>query len=295
MKIDQGICIKSPAKINLGLEIIGRKEDGYHLIETVYQSINIYDELFLLPKTQGILLKTDSKDLDCGKENIVYRAASVLLDYIGYKKGVEIFLKKRIPIGAGLGGGSSDAAGTLKGIIKLYGITISENELYKIASSLGADVPFFLNGPTAFGFGTGTLIEGLPILPPFWVILVKPNFSISTAWAYREFNCRLTKRRNKIKILRLAIESADKKKICEALINDFESLCFTRYPILQGIKEQLFFSGACGALMSGSGSSIFGLYNNSRIAKRAYEKIKDSIGNENDIFLCHTIAKRTEE
>jgi 4-diphosphocytidyl-2-C-methyl-D-erythritol kinase len=290
-ELPAAIKIETPAKINLCLKVIGRRADGYHDIETLFQAIDLYDELHLSPLDSGIMLSTDCPDLDLGEKNLIHRAAKKLMAFTSCHGGAEINLIKRIPIGAGLGGGSSDAAATLKGLIQLYGLSLSKRDIHNIASSLGADVPFFLNGPVAFGFGIGTLLEPTPPLPPFWIVLVKPNFSISTAWIYKEYDSRLTKTTNKIKILESAVNSADPERIGQALFNDLESICFDKFPVLKEIKRELLSLGAYGALMTGSGSSVFGLFSDSDSAKRAFGSIKRSGGEEKEVFLCRTILK----
>lgn len=285
------IKINAPAKINLGLEVVGKRGDGYHIIETLFQAIDLYDELCLSPADSGVRLISDKADLEVDEGNLVYKAANKLLDYTAYPKGVIIHLKKRIPMGAGLGGGSSDAAATLKGLVQLYQLPVPERDLRQIAISLGADVPFFLNGPTAFGYGIGDILEPSPPLPPFWVVIVKPDFSISTAWAYRKYDSRLTKSGNKIKILKYAIESGDPQRIGKALFNDLESVCLVDFPELIGIKDALVGFGACGALMSGSGSAVFGLFPDSDQAKEALDYINNYRESKMEVFLCSTILK----
>ncbi len=285
------IKINAPAKINLGLEVIGRREDGYHNIETLFQAIDLYDELHIAPADSGVFLSVDRTDLDVRGENLIHKAATVLLEYASCRKGIKVHLNKRIPIGAGLGGGSSDAAAMLKGLIQIYDLSVSQKEINRIASSLGADVPFFLNGPTAFGYGTGDILEPSPPLPSFWVVLVKPDFSISTGWVYREYDLRLTKRVNKFKILKYAINSANPQKIGRAMFNDFESVCFAKFPILSEIKAGLLSLGACGALMSGSGSCIFGLFSDEKSAREACRSLEMYGGSSEEVLLCHTILK----
>ncbi len=285
----QGIRIKCPAKINLGLEILGKREDGYHIIETLFQTIDLYDELSISPADSGVHLSSNKKGMKTGKDNLIWKAATILLDHTASGKGVNIYLNKRIPIGAGLGGGSSDAAATLKGLIKLFGISISHKELHQMAITLGADIPFFLDGPIAFGHGIGDTLEKSPPLPPFWVVVAKPGFSISTAWAYSKFNNKLTNKGNKIKILRLAIESSDSQRIGKVLFNDLESVCLTKYPVLLDLKRELLSLGACGALMTGSGSAIFGLFFNHKTAHNAWKTISEILRPGGEVFLCRTI------
>ncbi|MGA1794697.1 MAG: 4-(cytidine 5'-diphospho)-2-C-methyl-D-erythritol kinase [bacterium] len=285
------ITINAPAKINLGLHVVGQREDGYHTIETLFQAVDLCDELHLSPAESGVSLRVEGIDLDGGEGNLVHRAATRLLDTASCHKGVAVRLVKRIPVGAGLGGGSSDAAATLKGLVDLYNIPLSTGALVELASSLGADVPFFLNGPTAFGRGIGDILESAPPLPPFWVVIVKPDFPIATGWVYQEYDSGLTKTGNKIKILKSAVASGDAWRIGESLFNDLESICFKRFPVLAEIKKGLLTLGACGALMSGSGSSVFGLFIDSGEARRACRSIIKCGREDREVFLCRTILK----
>lgn len=285
------IFIKAPAKINLGLHVVGQRGDGYHTIETLFQAVDLCDELYLSPAESGVSLSIEGIALEGGEGNLVYKAATRLLDTASCHKGVAVRLVKRIPVGAGLGGGSSDAAATLRGLVDLYNIPLSTQALAELASSLGADVPFFLNGPTAFGRGIGDILEIAPPLPPFWVVIVKPDFSIATGWVYQEYDLRLTKTGNKIKILKSAIARGDARRIGKSLFNDLESICFERFPVLAEIKRCLLTLGACGALMSGSGSSVFGLFLDNTEAQCAYQSIKKNGREDREVFLCRTILK----
>ena len=286
------LLIKAPAKINLGLEILGRRADGFHDIATLFQAIDLYDDLYFTPAQSGIILDGNRTGLDMGENNLIYRAAKRLLDYVSFSGGVKIRLNKRIPIGAGLGGGSSDAAATLRGLIQLYHMSVSEKEIHNIARSLGADVPFFLRGPIAFGYGIGDILKPSPPLPPCWVVLIKPNFDISTGSIYQKYDLTLTKSVNKIKILETAIESADPKKIGNALFNDLELICISEFPVLADIKKRLLSFGAFGALMTGSGSSVFGLFDDQEKACEAWRSIKNLQGEEEEeVLLCRTILK----
>ena len=282
--------IKAPAKINLGLEIVGKRADGFHDIATLFQTIELYDELHFTAAESGIILCGNRSNLDMGENNLIYQAARKLFDYVSFQGGVKIRLEKRIPTGAGLGGGSSDAAATLKGLIQLFHMSVSDREIHDIAKSLGADVAFFLQGSTAFGFGIGDILKPSPPLPPFWVVLIKPNFDISTAWAYQKCDLTLTKSMNKIKILKTAIDTADPQRIGKALFNDLEPVCIKEFPVLGHMKRHLLSFGACGALMSGSGSSVFGLFNDRKKAFEAWRSVEKERGEE-EVFLCRTILE----
>ncbi|MBI4379460.1 MAG: 4-(cytidine 5'-diphospho)-2-C-methyl-D-erythritol kinase, partial [Nitrospinae bacterium] len=196
------INIKSPSKINLGLKVIGRRDDGYHDVETVFQMINLCDDVVLTESSYGITLYSDCKDIPFDERNLAYRAAQLLLKETGIKKGVKIEIYKNIPISAGLGGGSSNAAVTLLGLNYVLDLQLSRDELFPIAMSLGADVPFFLSGPQAFGTGRGDKLQNLSCKERFYILLLNPHIPISTAWVYENLNLELTKEMNNIKILK---------------------------------------------------------------------------------------------
>ncbi|MCK4352580.1 4-(cytidine 5'-diphospho)-2-C-methyl-D-erythritol kinase [candidate division WOR-3 bacterium] len=257
------------AKVNLGLKIIGKRPDGYHNIESIHQTINFFDELEFSQKEEGIELISDSPPY--GKENICWKAAHLFLDYVTLKTGVKIKLKKQIWLGAGLGGESSCAAQTLLGLNKLFDTPLNSDSLFKLACTLGSDVPFFLKGGTAIVKGRGEIIEPLPRpKSPIWLILVYPGFSISTAWAYKKIKNYLTKGKWDFKILIDNIKKGDIESLAKNLHNDFEELTFHKYPVLLKIKKKLLDLGALGASLSGSGSCVYGI-----LRKREEAKFRD--------------------
>jgi 4-diphosphocytidyl-2-C-methyl-D-erythritol kinase len=264
------LVLKAPAKINLFLEIVGRRPDGYHLLETIMQTVNLYDELsFELALSSEISLSVIS-GRGCGQAfealplddgNIIMRAAKILKEKFGISRGVKITLEKNIPLGAGLGGGSSNAASALQALVKLWNIKISKSGLEKIAAVLGADVPFFLSGQTALCEGIGEIITPFKIRKnPLSLVLVNPCFSVPTPSVYKRVKLPFTNphKIDKIKNL-IKTGSFDLLSAKETMFNRLEDFVLSNYPEIKKIKEVLISLG-CAALMSGSGATVFGIY-----------------------------------
>lgn len=260
------ITLKSPAKINLALKIKEKRKDGYHEIETIMQTIDLSDKITIKKKNKGITVKTNIEALN-NKENIAYKALLEMKKYIG-NDGVEIYIEKNIPIGSGLGGGSSNAATVIKGINKLFNLSLDNDTLYEIAEKLGSDVPFFILGGTSFVTGRGDIIKKLPDLDEFYVVIVNPNFKISAAWAYTEYDKLNKKSNNSLKHLINLIKNKKDITWQEGWENDFEEVIFKNYPELLIIKEKLKELGALFVLLSGSGPSIYGIFKNKKQAQK---------------------------
>lgn len=276
MTSDQKLILKSPAKINLGLKIVGKRDDGYHEIETIFQMITIFDTLTFRIGHSGIVFKTDHKELPTDETNLVVKAARLLQKETGIKKNVEIFLKKTIPIGAGLGGGSSNAALTLIGLNKFWNLNLDKKNLAKLAITLGSDVPFFLSDPAALGKGRGEILMPIENHTNIPVVVVFPNIYISSGVVYKELNLGLTSNLKDINILGLLLAEGKIADLGFHLYNDLESVVCEKFPILIEIKKKLIHSGAVGSLVSGSGSSVFGLFLQPESARKAATKLKNS-------------------
>ncbi len=262
------VRLKSPAKVNLSLEILKKRQDGYHEIRTVLQKISLYDILnFSLEKEKGIFIETDHPSLPIGRDNLVYKAAESILKRIKYNGGVRIRIEKRIPIGSGLGGGSSNAASTLKALNKIFKLDMSDKALMKIGSEIGADIPFFLFDGSAIGFGIGDKLKGIEI-PHLWYILIYPNFEVSTRWAYKNF--LLTKNQFHLKLHTFLKNIYN---IPSILRNDLEGVVSKEYPEIEIMKRALLDVGALGSSMTGSGPTVFGIFESKRDVKKALEKL----------------------
>lgn len=285
----KAVRVKSPAKINLGLKVIKKRADEYHDIETIFQMINLYDVVILRESSDRITLCSDNNAIPLDERNLAYRAAQTLREKIGIKKGVKIEIYKHIPISAGLGGGSSNAAVTLVGLNYLWDLNLSLDDLLPLASSLGADVPFFLAGPTAMGTGRGDELQNLHLKSKFYVILINSGLTISTKWVYDNIELKLTKNGNDIKILKFMFEEDEIEKGAGLLFNDLESVVAERYSIINEMKEALLSAGALGASMSGSGSTVFGIFKDCHSAERAYENLKRE---KWTLFLTENLTSR---
>ena len=272
--------IRAPAKINLGLRVVGKRADGYHLLDTIMLPISLWDDLTirrLRPKhlSGTVRVTCDHPDVPHGEANLAYRAARLLLNRQKSAPGIHIHLTKRIPIGAGLGGGSTDAAATLIGVNRLLGLRLSLRQLRRLALSLGADVPFFISGKPARARGIGeklTLLKSIPDIP---LVVIYPNIAVSTAWVFRNLRAKLTKSRlnNSIKT---SLKSSDRLR--RLLVNDLETVALRRYPQIGWQKNRLIREGALGALMSGSGSAVFGIFESQRRAALAYRSLRKEEG-----------------
>jgi len=264
------IKFKTPAKINLGLHIYGKREDGFHELETIFQMVSLYDdvELELLPS--GIKLECDTLGVPTYDTNLVCKAALLLRQsYQVEDKGVSIRLKKKIPFGAGLGGGSGNAAGVLMGLNRLWDLNIEREKLLALAAELGSDVPFFLTSPCALGMGRGEQLKVLKPCAKFQVLLVFPGFPVATSWVYQNLKLKLTKRENNISILRKNLSLWDITSLGSWLYNDLEPVVIQRFPEVQVVKDELRAWGALGVLLSGSGSTVFGIFDDPEKARVA--------------------------
>lgn len=274
----------APAKVNLCLHVLNKRADGYHNIFTIMQAVSVYDEVTLERKESGITVSVEGADLPTGSKNLVYRAAQLILSRIPQNAGIHICLKKNIPIGAGLGGGSSDAAATLTGINRLLGGRITDKELMEMGAGLGADVPFFLAGGPAKAEGIGECLTMLPKWK-YYLLLVYPRISISTAWAYENLNFQLTKKSDYNKMHDLCYREKDIALLRKGLKNDFEPLVMKQYPVIQKIKGDLIRCGALGSLMTGTGACVFGLFADKSDLIHCREKFFDLTG-ESDFWIA---------
>lgn len=265
------ISFKTPAKVNFGLHILGKREDGFHELETLFQMVNWCDEIKIECLSRGLELVCNQPDIPTDKGNLVIRAAHILQTrYPERCKGARIHLNKNIPHGAGLGGGSGNAAGVLLGLNFLWGLKLKREDLISVASELGSDVPFFLFSPCAIGRGRGEILEPVKNSIRFYVLMVYPGFAVPTASVYGNLKLKLTKRENNISILKNFLLQSEFAQLGATWSNDLELFVFKEYPGLSGIKKEMLALGAKGALLSGSGSTVFGIFDNPETANSAH-------------------------
>jgi 4-diphosphocytidyl-2-C-methyl-D-erythritol kinase len=278
--------LASPAKVNLRIEILKKREDGYHEIETILQKISLHDTLhFSLKKEKGVTITTDHPNLPVGKDNLVYKAVESMLKVSGYKGGVHIQIEKRIPLGAGLGGGSSNAATTLKALNQLLELRVSKKRLMEMGLEIGADVPFFFLEGAAMGSGIGERLKKIE-LPALWYVLIYPNFEVSTRWAYQNFV--LTNQRIHFNLQKF-IKTPE--GISRILLNHLEEVVSKKYPQIDIMKKILCSGGAMGTLMTGSGPTVFGIFSEEKGATEAYGRIEELVKRRGWIvFRAHSIT-----
>ncbi|MGZ3636164.1 MAG: 4-(cytidine 5'-diphospho)-2-C-methyl-D-erythritol kinase [Syntrophales bacterium] len=275
----------APAKVNLYLRVLGKRSDGFHDISTLMQRISLYDELIFTRTDHGIRLSCPGSTIPEDNNNIVYRAADALLSRLPHPPGIHITIRKNIPIGAGLGGGSSNAATALVTLNELMDFHYNTDDLMKIGAKLGADVPFFIFGRTAWASGIGDRLRTAENIPPLWFVLINPGFEISTKAVYESLNLRLTKRVVNYKCPVLCTVD----EIVKGLHNDLELVTLVLHPILRYFKNILVQNGALGALMSGSGPTVMGIFMDEEGAIAAKKDIEKTRGSEWSVFAARSI------
>lgn len=271
------ISINAMAKINLGLDVLRRRENGYHDVKMVMQTVNIYDTLeFVKLQESKIVVKTDTMELPTDENNLIYKATKLLFEKCGVTQGVEITLTKRIPIAAGMAGGSTDAAAALVGINKLFELNLSMDELKEIGVKIGADVPYCIEGGTALSEGIGEILTKLPDAPDCFVVVAKPEISVSTKYVYENLHANELKYHPDIDGMVEAIQKKDLDGVCKRMENVLETVTETKYPIISELKKMLKDAGAENSLMSGSGPTVFAIFKEEETANKALEIVKNS-------------------
>lgn len=271
------ISLKALAKINLGLDVVRRRDDGYHEFRMIMQTINLFDRLEIKKiKESAIKIHTNLFFLPVNENNLVYKAAKLLIDEFGIQEGVSVGLTKKIPVAAGMAGGSTDAAAMLFGMNRLFGLGLSKKQLMERGVKIGADVPYCIMRGTALAEGIGDKLSPLPEMVKCPVLIAKPQISVSTKFVYQ--NLKLDDKTVHPDIDRLIedIRNKDLKAVSDHMGNVLESVTIPNYPVISQIKEQMMDSGAVGSMMSGSGPTVFGLFDDSRTAQLAFGKIKRS-------------------
>lgn len=266
--------IKAYAKINLGLDVIRRLPNGYHEVKMIMQSIGLYDELTLKRVPDGITLTTDHPELSCGEDNLAYRAAKLMLDTWHIPGGIHIHLQKNIPIAAGMAGGSTDAAAVMKGISRLFDLEIPLPRLMELGMSIGADVPYCILSGTALAEGMGEKLTPLTPAPDFYILVAKPDISVSTKYVYEHLDITKIQRHPDISGMVRSIESSSLQGILDRMGNVLETVTIPAYPVIDTLKHRIRELGAINSLMSGSGPTVFGIFLSEQAAEFACEQLK---------------------
>lgn len=275
--MSETIHVKAYGKINLGLDVVRKREDGYHEVRMIMQTVSVYDSLELAKtETLGIKLETNLDWLPVDEENLAYRAADMLMQEFGIKKGVHIRLGKNIPVAAGMAGGSTDAAAVLKGVNELFSLGLSEAELMKRGVKLGADVPYCIMGGTALSEGIGEILTPLPAMPVCHLLIAKPEVGVSTKFVYENLRANELEKHPDIDGMTEAIWSGDLAGVINRLENVLETVTIPAYPIIDEIKSFMKAHGAENVLMSGSGPTVFGIYTDEELLHKAAEALKES-------------------
>lgn len=282
------IIEKAPAKINLGLDALYKREDGYHELQMIMTSVDLADHLtFQRMEKPGIKLETNQSFLPVDRRNHVYQAAELLMKEFAIRGGVYIDIQKRIPVAAGLAGGSSDCAAALRGLNRLWDLDLSLTELAELGSQIGSDVPYCIYGNTAFVEGRGEVVTPMPAMPSCWVVLVKPKMSVSTASIFGSLSFNKVEHPD-IPGLMAAVQAGDYQQMVNKLGNSLESVTIKRHPIIQQIKDRMLRFGADAALMSGSGPTVFALCDKESRAQRVYNGLK---GFCDEVYVVRNIRK----
>lgn len=279
--------LKAYGKINLGLDVVRRREDGYHEVRMIMQTVKLYDKLtFSLLDEDAIRIKTNLGFLPVNEDNLVYKAVKLLKDTYHVEKGMEIDLFKCIPVAAGMAGGSTDCAAALVGAAKLFGLDVSRKELMELGVKLGADVPYCVLRGTALSEGIGEELTSLPPMPNCLILIAKPPIGVSTKFVYEHLDAAGLSKHPDIDGMVNAIRDNDLKGICNRMENVLETVTVPEYPVIEEIKNCMKENGAMNALMSGSGPTVFGIYREAddEAANRAKDLIR-SKGLANQVFL----------
>lgn len=270
------IWINAPAKINIGLDVLRRREDGYHEVKMIMQSIRLFDRLTLTKTSEpGIHLHTNLRFLPANEDNLVYRSAKLLMDEFGIEEGLDIQLDKRIPVAAGMAGGSTDAASCMLAMNDLYELGLSKKKLMKRGVTLGADIPYCILKGTALSEGIGEKLSTIPKTPDCYILIAKPGFHVSTKFVYTNLVLDENTKHPDIDSMIDAMRKNDLKDLCSHIGNILETVTIPVHPEIAKIKECMLENGALGSLMSGSGPTVFGIFDDLDKAAFAKEKCRD--------------------
>ncbi len=271
------IQLKAYGKINLSLDVTGKRQDGYHYVKMIMQTVGVYDQITIKKNNnQGISLKTNLGFLPSDKNNLAYKAARILMDEFNIENGISINLRKSIPVAAGMAGGSADAAAVLTGMNELFELGLPDEELMKRGVNLGADVPYCVMKGTALAEGIGEILTPLKPMPECFILIAKPHISVSTAFVYKNLKLESVKRHPDVDKVVSMIDAGDISGIAKNMGNILETVTIPAYPVIDELKKLMKDNGALNAMMSGSGPTVFGIYDDKEKAEKAYSLISKS-------------------
>lgn len=279
---------KAYAKINLGLDVVKRLPNGYHQVKMIMQTIGIYDMLTFEKATHAITIFTDSEELPTDENNLIYKAAKYMFEKYAIEAGLRVHLHKNIPIAAGLAGGSTDAAAAMKAVNALFGLGLSTEKLMEHGAAIGADVPYCILGGTALAEGIGEKLTSLPPIPPCHILVAKPDISVSTKYVYEHLDSQPTFHHPDIDGMLEAIRAGQLSGITERMENVLETVTIPAHPVISSIKEKMLDLGAAGSLMSGSGPTVFGIFQEQDTAQSAYHSLINT-GLAKQVFLTTAV------
>ncbi len=286
----QTLSLSSPAKLNLRLDVLGKRSDGYHDLLMVMERINLADEVELKVVERGIIVTCDEGTIPEDESNIAYKAAKEILAYSSRNVGVEIHIKKKIPIASGMGGGSSNAAAVLKGLNHLLKLKLPREKLMAIGAKIGADVPFFLFEGPAIASGIGDQLKKIKKIPKMSFVVVNPDIKVSTEWAYKNLGLNGRNRDHDKKLQEVPSIYNNKKEVVKILNNDLEKVTIKEFPVIALVKELLMAHGAMAAQMTGSGSSVFGIFPDKAVLDKNFSKIENKANKNWKIFKTENIV-----
>lgn len=278
--------IKAYGKINIALDVIGKREDGYHLLKMIMQTVNIYDELDFVKSTEGIHITSNKAFVPTDSKNLVYKAIELFCNTYKVEKAIAVHIEKNIPVEAGMAGGSTDAAAALRAMRDLYMPAISDEELMELGVKIGADVPYCIKGGTALCEGIGEIITELKPFKDKLLVVVKPNFGVSTVATYKGFRLEEVKEHPKVEKLISAMEEEDLKYVADNMMNLLELVTIKEHKEIADIKQFMCNEGALGSMMSGSGPTVFGFFEEEEKAKSCAEKLKEKY---TEVFVTTTV------
>ncbi|MBQ9589056.1 MAG: 4-(cytidine 5'-diphospho)-2-C-methyl-D-erythritol kinase [Butyrivibrio sp.] len=280
---------KAYAKINLGLDVTGKREDGYHIVSMIMQNVDLYDTLtFEKNDTGEIILNASSPKIPTDDSNLICKVAKQLREKYGVKDGVSVYLEKRIPVAAGMAGGSTDGAATYVALNKLWNLGLDTKTMCELAVKLGADIPYCIIGGTALAEGIGEELTTISDMPKCHLVIAKPDIDVSTGWVYKTLDSKKIENHPDIAGVRTAIENDDLKGMCEKIGNVLEYVTASKYSVINDIEKIMEDNGAVKAFMTGSGPTVFGVFDSEQKAKEAVEAVKTS-GLAPELFLTKPI------